>query len=160
MKGTIRIRWVVPTLLVAAGACMSADWPLEGTMTSAFGFRWQGGPDVHRGVDISVPDGTPVRAMEDASVRFAGVMSGYGTVIWLDHGRDVLSVYAHLRKAMVREGARVRKGQVIAESGRSGNASGPHLHFEVWRSGKEQDPVRALGGFPTPLRVGDAGGTS
>lgn len=151
-----RVIAVACLLGVGVTACMSADWPLEGTMTSAFGIRWQGGPDVHRGVDISVPDGTPVRAMEDAYVRFAGVMRGYGTVVWLDHGRDILSVYAHLRRAIVSEGARVQKGQVIAESGRSGNAWGPHLHFEVWQSGKEQDPVRALGGFPT--RSAPAGG--
>ncbi len=140
--------WVLAGLLLASGACVSPEWPVAGRMTSAFGLRWLSGPDLHRGVDISVPDGTDVRAMEDGRVRFAGSMSGYGNVVWLDHGRDILSVYAHLQDILVSEGAAITKGQVIARSGRSGNVSGPHLHFEVWRAGVERDPVQLLGGFP------------
>ena len=143
-----RCSLVAVTLILPA--CVAADWPVRGPLTSAFGLRWQGGPDVHRGVDISVPDGTPVRAMEDARVRFAGAMRGYGQVVWLDHGREILSVYAHLQEVLVREGQSVRRGDVVARSGRSGNASGPHLHFEVWRGGRVTDPVAVLGGFPPP----------
>jgi murein DD-endopeptidase MepM/ murein hydrolase activator NlpD len=99
-------------------------------------------------VDLSVPDGTPVHAMAGGTVRFAGVQSGFGTVVWLDHGGEVLSVYAHLSALDVRTGQVVRSGQVIARSGRSGNAAGPHLHFEVWRWGREVDPVPLLGGRP------------
>jgi murein DD-endopeptidase MepM/ murein hydrolase activator NlpD len=105
-------------------------------------------PDLHRGVDLDVPSGTPVRAMAEARVRFAGVMSGFGNVVWLDHGGGTLSVYAHLSTIQAREGERVRGGQVIGLSGASGNATGPHLHFEVWRWGREVDPVPLLGGLP------------
>jgi murein DD-endopeptidase MepM/ murein hydrolase activator NlpD len=75
-------------------------------------------------------------------------MSGYGLVVWIDHPRNLMTVYAHLSTIQVEEGQRVDGGEVIALSGHSGNASGPHLHFEVWRRGREIDPVPFLGGFP------------
>lgn len=118
-------------------------------MTSPFGVRFAGvRPAVHRGVDLDVRMGTPVRAMSDARVRFAGVMSGYGNVIWLDHGGAVLTVYAHLSEIRVPAGSVVRGGQVIGLSGASGDVSGPHLHFEVWRWGRPVDPVPLLGRRP------------
>lgn len=139
----------VGLVAMALGACTLPRWPVEGTLTSAYGLRWNGGPDLHRGVDISVPSGTPVYAMKPGRVRFSGTMSGYGNVVWIDHGGDVLSVYAHLSRIDVQEGQEVDRSEPIALSGQSGNASGPHLHFEVWRDGREIDPVDALGGFPT-----------
>ena len=75
-------------------------------------------------------------------------MSGYGNVVWLDHRGGVITVYGHLSSIQVRSGVEVEGGQVIALSGHSGNARGPHLHFEVWRHGREVDPVPLLGGFP------------
>lgn len=118
-------------------------------MTSAFGVRFSGiVPGVHKGVDISVPTGTPVHAMSDAQVRFAGVMSGYGNVIWLDHGGSVLTVYAHLSDIHVAAGSLVRRGSVIGLSGATGNVTAPHLHFEVWRWGRPVDPVPLLGRKP------------
>ncbi len=86
--------------------------------------------------------------MARGRVRFAGTQSGYGKVVWLDHPGSTLSVYAHLSELRVRTGDRVRGGQVIGLSGRTGRISGPHLHFEVWRHGREVDPVPLLGGFP------------
>ena len=141
------------TLLVICpivAACTMPRWPVDGPFTSPYGLRWSGGPDLHRGVDVSVPTGTPVYAMSPGQVRFAGVMSGFGNVIWLDHGDEVLSVYAHLSSIEVVEGERVTRDTPIGLSGQSGNASGPHLHFEVWRRGWEIDPVQVLGGFPKP----------
>lgn len=118
-------------------------------MTSAFGVRWQGWlPEIHRGVDIGVPDGTPIATMAPGTVRFAGTMRGYGTVVWMDHGGDVLSVYAHLSEARVVTGEGVASGQIIGLSGRSGDVTGPHLHFEIWRWGRQADPVLLLGGPP------------
>lgn len=86
--------------------------------------------------------------MAPARVRFSGTMGGYGNVVWLDHGGSVLTVYAHLSEIRVHAGQTVAGRQVIGLSGMSGNATGPHLHFEVWRWGREQDPVALLGGFP------------
>ena len=138
---------------VVASGCAIPRWPVEGPMTSAWGFRWRGWlPEVHRGVDIAVPTGTPIRAMTGGRVRFAGVQGGYGNVVWIDHGGDVLTVYAHLSRIDVETRQEVGPGQVIGLSGASGNAAGAHLHFEVWRWGREVDPVPLLGRRP------DAGG--
>lgn len=118
-------------------------------MTSAYGVRWRGWlPEVHRGVDVAVPTGTPIRAMSGGRVRFAGVQGDYGNVVWIDHGGGVLTVYAHLSRLDVGTGDPVDAGQQIGLSGSSGNASGPHLHFEVWRWGRPVDPVPLLGRRP------------
>ena len=142
-------RAVALLALVASAGCGIPRWPVDARLTSDFGLRMMGwSPDLHRGVDLDVPSGTPVQAMADAHVRFAGVMSGFGNVVWLDHGGGTLSVYAHLSSIQVREGERVRGRHVIGLSGASGNATRPHLHFEVWRGGHEVDPVPLLGGLP------------
>jgi murein DD-endopeptidase MepM/ murein hydrolase activator NlpD len=105
-------------------------------------------PDVHRGVDVAVPVGTPVKAMKNGDVAFAGEMSGYGLVVILQHGPRLRTVYGHLSELHVRRGDQVSGGQIIAKSGRSGNASGAHLHFEIQRWGRDEDPVELLGGLP------------
>lgn len=136
-------------ILIALAGCAIPRWPVEGRLTSAYGLRFRGvSPDIHRGVDISVPEGTPVKAMKDGRVRFTGTMEGFGSVIWIDHSGDVLTVYAHLSRILVAEGESVRGEQVIAESGSTGTVTAPHLHFEVWRNGREVDPVQMLGGPP------------
>lgn len=86
--------------------------------------------------------------MSGGRVRFAGEMRGYGNVVWIDHGGDVLSVYAHLSEVRVRTGEVVGGRDVVGLSGSSGEASAPHLHFEVWRWGRVEDPVPLLGGPP------------
>jgi murein DD-endopeptidase MepM/ murein hydrolase activator NlpD len=123
---------------------------VQAPVISPFGIRMRGIlPSIHRGVDLSVPDGTPVHAMAGGRVRFAGVQRGYGNVVWIDHGGSVLTLYAHLSALQVRAGDRVQGGQVVGLSGHSGDVTGPHLHFEVWRWGREVDPVPLLGGRPT-----------
>jgi len=139
----------VLALTLLASGCSIPRWPVQGTLISPYGIRFLGRkPDLHRGVDIRVPDGTEVLAMADGTVRFAGSMSGYGNVIWLDHSGEVMSVYAHLSSIRVTKGEAVEGRQTIGLSGHSGNATGPHLHFEVWSHGREVDPVAFLGGFP------------
>ena len=130
-------------------ACGIPRWPVDARLSSDFGLRMRGiRPDVHRGVDFSVPTGTPIQAMADAYVRFAGVMSGFGNVVWLDHGGSILTVYAHLSRIDVGESQYVRRGDVVGLSGATGDVTAPHLHFEVWRWGREVDPVPLLGGKP------------
>ena len=136
-------------LSLSTGGCYIPRWPVDGTLISPYGIRFQGlKPTLHRGVDIRVPDGTEVRAMAPGRVRFSGTMRGYGEVIWLDHRGGTITVYGHLSSILVRSGEDVEGGQTIGLSGHSGNAGGPHLHFEVWRHGREVDPVPLLGGFP------------
>lgn len=136
-------------LVLALAGCALPRWPVEGPLTSPFGLRWRGVlPDLHRGVDIAVPAGTPVLAMAPGRVRYAGAMRGFGQVVWLEHGGQVLTVYAHLSSIEVRPGESVGARQRLGLSGSSGNAEAPHLHFEVWRWGREVDPVPLLGGPP------------
>ncbi len=138
--------------LVAAAAtsgCVVPRWPVDGPVSSAYGLRWDGWlPEMHRGVDIAIPVGTPIRTMAPGRVRFAGEMRGYGTVVWMDHGGEVLSVYAHLSELHVETGQAVGERAVIGLSGATGNVTGPHLHFEVWRWGRQADPMTLLGGPP------------
>jgi len=145
-----RAGWALAALFVLAPAgCGLPRWPVDAPITSPFGFRLRGLlPELHRGVDLAVPEGTPVKAMAAGTVRFAGSQRGYGNVVWLDHGGSVLSVYAHLSAIRVQAGAAVRGGDIIGLSGSTGDATAPHLHFEVWRWGREKDPVPLLGGRP------------
>jgi murein DD-endopeptidase MepM/ murein hydrolase activator NlpD len=105
-------------------------------------------PEVHRGVDIGVPTGTDVRSMAPGRVLFAGTMAGYGNVVWIEHGGEVLTLYAHLSELWVRTGDGVEGRTVVGLSGATGDVTAPHLHFELWRWGRERDPVPLLGGPP------------
>jgi len=149
VRSLVRRLVVAVVVTVVASACTIPRWPAEGPVTSPFGMRWSGIlPTVHRGVDVAMPSGTPVRAMTGGTVRFAGQMRGYGNVIWLDHRRGMLTVYAHLSEIHVATGQRVDHQQVLGLSGQTGRATGPHLHFEVWVAGRPVDPVPFLGGRP------------
>lgn len=146
-------RCILPLLTtLVLCACSVPRWPVEGVVTSPFGLRSQGFLDIgiHRGIDIAVPTGTPVRAMAPGTVEFAGTMSGYGYVVVLDHGQGLRTLYAHLAELRVRSGDEIDGRPVIALSGATGRITGAHLHFEVLRRGKAQDPVPLLGGFPSP----------
>ena len=145
----IRPRIVSLLLLTLLTGCAAPRWPADAPLSSPFGLRTRGfSLDLHRGVDLQMPDGTEIRAMARGQVRFSGTQSGYGRVIWLEHPGNILTVYAHLSAIHVKAGENVGNGQVIGLSGHSGNATGSHLHFEVWRHGRQVDPVPLLGGFP------------
>jgi murein DD-endopeptidase MepM/ murein hydrolase activator NlpD len=117
-------------------------WPVPGTVSSPFGFR-DGAH--HDGVDIPAPKGTQVRAAESGRVIHAGdTLAGYGNLIIVKHTGRYSTVYAHNRKNLVRQGEFVEKGQVIAEVGDSGNATSPHLHFEVRENGSPRNPLGYL----------------
>lgn len=143
------VRAAVLLLLAAVSGCSIPRWPVAAPITSPFGLRFLGWrPDFHHGVDLAAPVGTPVAAMKDGVVVFAGEMRGYGRVVMLQHGARLRTVYAHLSELLVRRGEEVSGGQIIARSGSSGNASGAHLHFEIQRWGRDEDPVELLGGLP------------
>ena len=143
------LRTAALVLSLLAAGCSLPRWPLAGTMTSPYGLRFRGlSPDLHEGVDISAPRGTPVAAMKAGEVIHAGPWGGYGLCVIMAHGPRVRSLYAHLARIDVRKGQRVRGGERIGAVGQSGNATGPHLHFEVWRWNRPEDPVPLLGGPP------------
>jgi murein DD-endopeptidase MepM/ murein hydrolase activator NlpD len=135
--------------LVACSSCSIPRWPVDGVMTSPYGLRLRGWtPDMHEGVDVAAPQGTPVHAMKSGRVEHAGSWGGYGLSVLISHGSNVRTLYAHLSRIDVREGESVGGGQQIGAVGQTGSATGPHLHFEVWRWGRAEDPVPLLGGFP------------
>ncbi len=96
----------------------------------------------HNGTDFGAPTGTPVRAVADAVVTFAGNSGGHGRFVKLDHEGPWETSYSHLHRIRVKLGERVRQGQVIGEVGATGLATGPHLHYQMWQGGKYVDPLR------------------
>jgi murein DD-endopeptidase MepM/ murein hydrolase activator NlpD len=116
-------------------------WPVRGHINSRFG--WRSGRR-HEGIDIKAAKGTPVRAAEAGRVIYSGRLSDYGRVVILKHAGRYSSVYAHNHKNRVKKGQFVERGDTIASVGRTGNASGDHLHFEVRRDRVAQDPLRFL----------------
>ena len=142
-------RMLAATTVLGMLGCGLPQWPVEGPIIAPFGIRWQGGgPTIHRGVDIVVPTGTPVYAMSSGEVSFAGTMTDFGLVVWVDHRDAILTIYAHLSEILVVEGQAVTNDEILGLSGQSGNATGPHLHFEIRGRGHQVDPVAMLGGPP------------
>lgn len=99
---------------------------------------------MHAGVDFAAPRGTPIMATADGVVTHAGWQSGYGRVIKIRHAFGFESVYAHLNKTRVKVGERVARGQRIGDMGRSGRATGVHLHYEVRRFDKPKNPMKYI----------------
>jgi murein DD-endopeptidase MepM/ murein hydrolase activator NlpD len=116
-------------------------WPIEGPVISTFGRRTRGW---HAGIDISAELGSPILAAAAGTVVFSGWIRAYGQIVKIQHSGDFITLYAHNTKNMVEEGESVEAGQVIATVGRSGDASGPHVHFEVRRNGKAYNPLYML----------------
>lgn len=127
-------------------AAMPALKPMDGYYSpNGFGVRMHpvlGVFKAHEGLDIINDVGTPVYASGNGTVEFAGQSGGgFGIVIVMNHGYGFQTLYAHLSKVLVREGQRVKRGELIAKSGRTGLVSGPHLHYEVHYKGVRENPV-------------------
>jgi hypothetical protein len=144
---TAGLRLIVPgsqAQSLADRAIQSATyiWPLTRVeVSSPFGQRWG---RLHSGIDLRAPRGTPVKASSHGRVIFSGRKSGYGKIIIIAHAGGVETTYAHNSRNLVVVGQRVKKGKVIAKVGRTGNATGYHLHFEIRRRGKAINPKRYL----------------
>jgi murein DD-endopeptidase MepM/ murein hydrolase activator NlpD len=124
-------------------------WPVTaGLVSSPFGIR---NGVMHDGVDIVARVGTPVHAADDGRVIFAGHLRGYGNAVILQHSGGYVTVYGHNQRNLVRDGAEVVRGQVIAELGSTGRTTGPKLHFEVRFHGQPQNPLAYL---PSPPSSG------
>ena len=98
----------------------------------------------HKGTDYAAPTGTPIKAAGNGKVEFAGVKGGYGRTVVLRHGQSYKTLYAHMHKygKGIRTGSRVKQGQIIGYVGKSGLATGPHLHYEFYKNGVVRNPVR------------------
>ncbi|OLR91131.1 peptidase [Actinokineospora bangkokensis] len=113
--------------------------PAEGTFTSGFGARWG---VTHYGVDIANRIGTPIVAVADGVVIEVGPASGFGLWVRVQHDDGTISVYGHVNDYVVREGQKVKAGQLIAHIGNRGQSTGPHLHLEIWDgSGRKVNPA-------------------
>jgi len=120
-------------------------WPVRGRITSPYGMRViSGRKEFHAGIDIGAPTGTNIVAAESGRVSYAGYMRGYGNVIILSHDGGYSTVYGHNSVNLVKKGQYVKKGSIIGKVGRTGNATGSHLHFEVRINGKPVNPLSYL----------------
>jgi murein DD-endopeptidase MepM/ murein hydrolase activator NlpD len=115
--------------------------PIDAEPTDGFGPR---GTRFHTGIDYPAPMGTPVVASRDGVVSAVGPLAGYGNVVELSHGQGVSTLYAHLSRILVEPGRRVTRGTTVGLVGRTGDATGPHLHFELRIRGAAIDPAGAL----------------
>lgn len=126
-----------------------------GWQSSSFGYRpdpFTGRRAFHRGIDISLPLGSPVRATADGRVVSVERQRGLGLLVKIDHGQGLQTVYGHLGRSLVKRGVAVRRGQTIALSGDSGRSSAPHLHYEVRRDGQAVNPRSYLLEVPVASR--------
>ncbi|MDR3683025.1 MAG: LysM peptidoglycan-binding domain-containing M23 family metallopeptidase [Geothrix sp.] len=150
---------LLPTFAPADPDRLDLLWPVETrTISSAWGPRMRTKTvrvkdqrkkrvryrSRHKGVDLTAPTGTAVFAALDGQVIFAGKHKGYGNYVLVDHGNGVATLYAHHSLNLVQAGDIVRRGQKIAEVGRTGNATGPHLHFELRVDGVQRNPLPVL----------------
>lgn len=121
---------------------LSLAWPLNGSVSSPFGMR---GGRLHAGIDLRASKGTPIRAAADGQILTSKRRGAYGNVVIVGHDNDHQTLYAHMTRFIVREGGYVHAGDVLGYVGRTGRATGYHLHFETRVAGGiPQDPLRFL----------------
>ena len=104
----------------------------------------------HQGVDLAAPQNSHVRAIIDGTVVFAGPHAGYGNLVTIEHRNGFASLYAHLGEIKVKVGQHVSAGTLIGRVGKSGLATGPHLHFEWRKSGRAVDPLQVFPSLAEP----------
>ena len=115
-------------------------WPVNGPITSGFGWRWG---QMHEGIDIGAPCGTPIHAAAAGTVIYSGWADGYGNFVVIDHGNGLATAYGHQSAIYVSSGS-VSQGQTIGAVGSTGHSTGCHLHFEVRVNGNPVDPLGYL----------------
>lgn len=130
--------------------------PVGGAITSGVGMRidpidgkWRH----HNGIDIAVPEGTPVRPAAAGTVVFSGERPGYGRTVLIEHNNGMITLYAHNSRLAVAPGQAVDADTVIALSGSTGRSTGPHLHFEAWQAGVNVTPAFMPGNSMQPPMV-------
>lgn len=122
-------------------------FPVKGSISSPYGSREHprsGRYDFHSGIDISAAPGNPVKTTADGIVSFSGWSGGSGNLVVLEHGHGYSTFYAHNRSNNVKVGQKVRRGDIIGYVGSTGNSTGPHVHYEIWKNGKPVNPKKYL----------------
>jgi murein DD-endopeptidase MepM/ murein hydrolase activator NlpD len=129
----------------AVGAIPSFRWPTRGRVIAAYGSKLNG--QNNDGINIAVPEGTPVKAAEDGTVAYAGnELKGYGNLVLIRHANGYVSAYAHASELLVKRGDAVKRGQIIGRSGQTGNVTSPQLHFEIRKGSTPVNPNQFLSG--------------
>ena len=124
-------------------------FPVHGNISSPFGMRehpTSGAENFHTGIDLAISLRNPVRATADGIVSFSGRNGGSGNLVVLEHGHGYTTLYAHNSSLAVKIGQKVKRGDIISYSGSTGNSTGPHVHYEIWKDGKPVNPINYLKG--------------
>ncbi|MET4294560.1 murein DD-endopeptidase MepM/ murein hydrolase activator NlpD [Bradyrhizobium sp. LB8.2] len=120
-------------------------WPVRGKVVTTYGAKTNG--KSNDGINLAVPEGTPIKAAEDGVVAYSGnELKGYGNLILVRHSNGYVTAYAHASELMVKRGDTIKRGQVIAKSGQSGEVASPQLHFEIRKGSSPVDPLQFLNG--------------
>jgi murein DD-endopeptidase MepM/ murein hydrolase activator NlpD len=129
----------------ATGALPTFRWPVRGRVITSYGAKTNG--KQNDGINVAVPEGTPIKAAEDGVVAYSGnELKGYGNLILVRHANGYVTAYAHASELMVKRGDTIKRGQVIAKSGQSGEVGSPQLHFEIRKGSTPVDPLQFLNG--------------
>jgi murein DD-endopeptidase MepM/ murein hydrolase activator NlpD len=132
-------------LAEGTGAVPKFRWPANGRVIAGYGPTTNG--QQNDGINIALPENTPVKAAEDGVVAYAGnELKGYGNLVLVRHPNGYVTAYAHAKELLVKRGDQVKRGQVIARSGQTGNVNAPQLHFEIRKGASPLDPTRFLNG--------------
>ena len=136
---------VAETPVKAAEAMPAFRWPVRGRVIAGFGSKPNG--TQNDGINLAVPEGTPIKAADDGVVAYAGnELKGYGNLVLIRHSNGFVSAYAHASELMVKRGDSIKRGQVIAHAGQTGSVTSPQLHFEIRKGSTPVDPTQYLGG--------------
>src|SRR3954451_496846 len=129
----------------ATGALPTFRWPVRGRVVTGYGAKTNG--KSNDGINVAVPEGTPVKAAEDGVVAYSGnELKGYGNLILVRHSNGYVTAYAHASELLVKRGETIKRGQIIAKSGQSGEVGSPQLHFEIRKGSSPVDPLKFLNG--------------
>ncbi len=129
----------------ATGALPTFRWPVRGKVITSYGAKTNG--KSNDGINLAVPEGTPIKAAEDGVVAYSGnELKGYGNLVLVRHSNGYVTAYAHASELLVKRGDTIKRGQVIAKSGQSGEVGSPQLHFEIRKGSNPVDPLQFLNG--------------
>src|SRR6202171_1568914 len=129
----------------APGALPTFRWPVRGKVITSYGAKTNG--KSNDGINLAVPEGTPVKAAEDGVVAYSGnELKGYGNLVLVRHSNGYVTAYAHASELLVKRGETIKRGQIIAKSGQSGEVGSPQLHFEIRKGSSPVDPLQFLNG--------------
>jgi murein DD-endopeptidase MepM/ murein hydrolase activator NlpD len=129
----------------ATGALPTFRWPVRGKVITSYGAKTNG--KANDGINLAVPEGTPVKAAEDGVVAYSGnELKGYGNLVLIRHSNGYVTAYAHASELLVKRGDTIKRGQIIAKSGQSGEVGSPQLHFEIRKGSSPVDPLQFLNG--------------